>query len=98
MRNKGWSAIALAMVLPVIFFRASCAKKVVQTRAETQTQTQAQPQPAATTQPEVQKAPDRPAAEAKPDGRLEEARLRAESAARLAALTAFVAENIHFAF
>ena len=98
MRNKGWLAIALAMVLPVMLFTASCAKKVV----KTQTQTQA----ASMTEPEVQKAPDkpakkaepdRPAETAKPDGRLEEVRLRAEAAARLAALTAFVGENIHFA-
>jgi len=96
MRNKGWPAIALAMILPVMIFTASCAKKVVQTRTETQAQPQTQP--VSTTQPEVQKAPDRPAEEAKPDGRLEEVRLRAESASRLAALTAFVSENIHFAF
>jgi len=81
------------MVLPVMFFTASCAKKVVQTQSQTQTQ------PVTMTKPEVQKAPDRPAEEAKkPDGRLEEVRLRAESATRLAALTAFVGENIHFAF
>lgn len=92
MRNKGWSPVALAMVLPAMLLMASCAKKVVQTRTETQTQ------PLAMTQPEAQKAPDRPAEEAKPDGRLEEVRLRAESASRLAALTAFVGENIHFAF
>ena len=94
MRNKGWSAIALAMVLPVMLFTASCSKKVVKTQTETQTQTQ----PVSRTGPEVRKAPDRPAEEAKPDGRLEEVRLRAEAAARLAALTAFVGDNIHFAF
>ena len=98
MRNKGWSAIALAMGLPVMLFTASCSKKVVKTQTETQTQTQTQTQPVSRTGPEVQKAPDRPAEEAKPDGRLEEVRLRAEAAARLAALTAFVGDNIHFTF
>ncbi len=96
MINKGWSAIVLAMVLLVPLFTASCAKKVVKT--QTQSQTQPQTQPVSMTQPEVRKAPDRPAEVAKPDGRLEEVRLRAESASRLAALTAFVGENIHFAF
>jgi peptidoglycan-associated lipoprotein len=52
--------------------------------------------------PEVQKAPDRPAEEAGKDGRLED-RTRTEAvareaAARQAALTAFLGENIHFAF
>lgn len=65
MRNKGWLAIALGMMLPVMLFTASCAKK----------------------------APDRPAEVAEPDGRL-----RAEAAAREAALAALVGENIHFAF
>lgn len=108
MRNKGWSAIALAMALTVMLFTASCAKKVVRTESQTHTQPQAQSQiqPVSTTgpevrkaptEPEVRKAPERPAVETKPDGRLEEVRLRAEAAARLAALTAFVGENIHFA-
>lgn len=100
MRNKGWSVIALAIVLPVGLFTASCAKKMVQTQTQTQArpQAQAQTQAASMTEPKVQKAPDRPAEKAKPDGRIEEARLRAEAAARLAALTTFVGENIHFAF
>lgn len=66
-------------------FTASCSKKVVQTQAE------------ATTEPEVQKAADRPAEEAEPDGRLEGERLRVEAAAREAVLAAFVGGNIHFA-
>lgn len=87
MKNKGWLAIALVMILPVMLFTASCSKKVVQSQQE--------PMSA----PEVQKAPDRPAEEAKkPDGRLEEDRLRAKAAARKATLAAFVGENIHFAF
>jgi len=60
-------------------------------------QTQTQTQPVSMTKPEVQKAPDRPAEKAKPDGRLEEVRRQAEATTRLAALTAFVAENIQFA-
>ena len=101
MRNKGWSPVALAMVLPVMLFTASCAKKVVKTQTQSQTQPVSMTGPEVRktpTEPEVQKVPDRPAVEAKPDGRLEEVRLRAESASRLAALTAFVGENIHFAF
>lgn len=90
MRNKGWSAIALAMVLPAMLFTASCAKKMVQTQTQTQ--------PPSMTKSEVQKAPERPAEVAKPDGRLEEVRRQAEAATRLAALTAFVSEKIHFAF
>lgn len=92
MKNKGWLAIALVMILPVMLFTASCSKKVVQSQQESMTG------------PEVRKAPDRPAEEAKkPDGRLEEDRLRTEAAAReaaarKAALAAFVGENIHFAF
>jgi peptidoglycan-associated lipoprotein len=85
MRKKGWLAIALVMILPVMLFMASCAKKVVQTQPVSMTA-------------EAQKAPERPAEEAEPDGRLEEDRLRAEAAAREAALTAFVGEKIHFAF
>jgi peptidoglycan-associated lipoprotein len=96
MRRNGWSPIALAMVLPVMLFTASCAKKVVRTETQTQAQPQAQAQPVSVSKPEVQKAPDRPAGKAKPDGGLEEVRLRAEADARLAALTAFVGENIHF--
>lgn len=69
-----------------MLFTAPRAKKAVQRQAES------------TTGPEVRKAPDRPAEEAKPDGRLEEERLRADAAAREAALTAFVGENIPFAF
>jgi peptidoglycan-associated lipoprotein len=91
MRNKGWLAIALLMILPVMLFTTSCAKKGAQTQSSSKTE------------PEVQKAPEIPAEEAEPDGRLEEERLRAEAAAREAAareaaLRAFVGENIHFPF
>lgn len=86
MRNKGWMAIALVVIFAGMFFTASCAKKVVKTQQESMTG------------PEVQKAPDKPAEEPKPDGRLAENRLRAEAAAREAALKAFVGQNIHFAF
>ncbi len=87
MRNRGWWAVATVMILSVVFFPASCAKKEV-----------VKSEPASMTASEVRKAPDRPAEEAKPDGRMEEERLRAEAAARESALAAFVGENIHFAF
>jgi peptidoglycan-associated lipoprotein len=87
MRNRGWWAVATVMILSVVFFPASCAKKEV-----------VKSEPVSMTAPEVQKAPDRSAEEAKPDGRMEEERLRAEAAAREAALTAFIGENIHFEF
>jgi peptidoglycan-associated lipoprotein len=86
MRNKGWSVIALLMILPVMLFMASCAKKGVQTQS------------ASMTEPEAREAPESPAEEAEPDGRLEEERLRAEAAAREAALTAFLGEKVHFPF
>ena len=86
MRKKVWFAIALVMILPVMLFTASCTKKVVQTR------------PVSTTGPEAQKTPDGTAGEAEQTGRLNEDRLWAEVAAREAAETAFVNDNIHFAF
>jgi peptidoglycan-associated lipoprotein len=91
MRNKGWFAMALVVILAGMFFSVSCTKKAVKTQQESMTG------------PEVQKAPDKTAEEAKPDGRLAEDRLRTEAAAREAAareaaLKAFVGQNIHFAF
>ena len=86
MRKNLWLAIALVMILPVMFFTASCAKKIVQT------------EPVPTIQPEVSKASDRSAEEAEQARQLQEDRLRAEAAAREAAGTAFVDEYIHFAF
>ncbi len=71
MRKNVWLAIALVMTLPVMLFTASCTKKAVQTQS------------ISTTEPEVQKAPDRSAEEAP---------------ARETAKTVFVNENIHFAF
>lgn len=49
-------AIALVIILPGMLFTATCAKTVVQT------------QPVSTTEPEVQKAPDRSAEEAEQAG------------------------------
>ena len=86
MRKKVWSAIALVMILPVMLFTASCTKKVAQSR------------PGSMIEPEVQKALDGSAEEAEQAGWLKEDRLWAEVAAREAAETAFVNEDIHFAF
>jgi len=86
MRKNLWLAVALVMILPAMFFTASCTKKVVQT------------EPVLTNQPEVSEASDRSAEEAEQAKRLQEDRLRAEATAREAAGTAFVNENIHFAF
>jgi len=86
MRKNVWLVIVLVMILPVMFFTVSCTKKVVQT------------EPAKTTPPEVSKASDETAEEAKQAGQLQEDRLQAEEAAREAAGMAFVNENILFAF
>lgn len=86
MRKNVGLAIALVMILPVMFFTASCAKKVVQT------------EPVKTTPPEVSKASDETAEEAKQAGQFQEDRLQAEEAARKAAGAAFVNENIYFSF
>ena len=87
MRNKIWLALALVMILPVMFLTVSCAKKVVE----------AEPAPAPA--PAVRAPAPDPAATAEAERRrLEEERLRAEAAARQAAKTAFVDENVHFEF
>ena len=91
MRKNLWLSIALVMIIPVISFTASCTKKVVQT------------QPVSTTEPEVQKAPERFEGEDELAGLFEEDRLREEATARAvaaleAAEKAFVNENIHFTF
>jgi peptidoglycan-associated lipoprotein len=86
MRKKVWLAIALVMILPVVFFSASCTKKVVQT------------EPVQTTPPEVSKASDETAKEAKQAEQLQEDRLQTEEATRKAAGAAFVTENIYFSF
>jgi peptidoglycan-associated lipoprotein len=51
MRRKVWLAIALVMVLPVMFFTASCSKKMVQTES------------VAVSEPEVREAPEEPVPE-----------------------------------
>ena len=86
MRTNLWLAIALVMILPAMFFTASCAKQGVQT------------EPVQMTQAEVPEASDRSAEEAEQARRLQEDRLRAEAAAREAAAKAFVSENIQCAF
>ena len=90
MRSTGWLAIAPVIVLVVMLFTTSCAKKMVQTEVQSQ--------PVSMTEPEVQKTPDRSAKEAGQAGRPEEYRLWAEAAAREAAKRAFLKEHIHFAF
>jgi peptidoglycan-associated lipoprotein len=87
MRKSVLLAIAFVMILPVISFTISCAKKEV-------VQTPRVP----TAGPEVPKASDRSGEEAEQARRLQEDRLRAEAASREAARTAFINENIHFAF
>jgi peptidoglycan-associated lipoprotein len=86
MRKCVWVAIVLVIILPAMLFIASCTKKVMQT----------QPTPAA--QAEIPKVSDRSDAKAEQTGQLQEDRLRTEADAREAAGTAFVDENIHFAF
>lgn len=86
MSKKVWLSISFVMILSVMFFTVSCAKKVVQNEPEPMTQS------------EVSKAPGKSAMEAEQAKRLQEDRLRAEAAAREAAGAAFVHENILFSF
>jgi len=86
MSKKVWLSISFVVILSVMFFTVSCAKKVVQS------------EPVPTTQPEVSKASDRSAEEVEQARQLQEDRLRTEAAAREAAGEAFVNENIYFAF
>ena len=86
MSKKVWLSISFVVILSVMFFTVSCAKKVVQNEPEPMTQS------------EVSKAPDRSAMEAEQAKRLQEDRLRAEAAASEAARMAFVNENILFSF
>lgn len=86
MRKNVWLSISVMVILPAMFFIASCSKKVVQTDL------------APTTQPAVTKASDGSSEEADQARQLQEDRLRAEAAAREAAEGAFVNENIHFGF
>ena len=86
MSKKVWLSISFVVILSVMFFTVSCAKKVVQNEPEPMTQS------------EVSKAPDKSAMEAEQAKRLQEDRLRAEVAAREAAEKAFVDEIIHFSF
>jgi peptidoglycan-associated lipoprotein len=86
MRKSVWLAIVLTMILPAVLFTASCTKKVVKTEA------------VPTAQSEVPKASDNFAADTGQTGRQQEDRLRADAAAQEAAGTAFVDENIYFAF
>jgi peptidoglycan-associated lipoprotein len=86
MRNNLWLAIALVMILPAMFFTASCGKKVVQSK------------PVPMTQSKVPEASERSAEEAEQSRRLQEDRLWAEAASREAAAEEFVKKNIHFAF
>lgn len=106
MRNRGWSAVALATVMAVMAFTASCTKKAVRTQTQTQAQPQVQAQaptpaqarPESMTAPEARKAPDSSTEKAGQAGRTEDDRLRAEAAAREAAQWVFVNEHVHFAF
>jgi peptidoglycan-associated lipoprotein len=86
MSKKVRLSISFVVILSVMFFTVSCAKKVVQNEPEPMTQS------------EVSKAPDKSAMEAEQANRLQEDRLRAEANASEAARMAFVNENILFSF
>jgi peptidoglycan-associated lipoprotein len=86
MSKKAWLPISFVVILSVMFFTVSCAKKVVQNEPEPMTQS------------EVSKAPDKSALEADQAKQKQDSRLRAEEAAREAAGAAFVNEIIHFSF
>jgi len=86
MSKKVWLSISYVVILSVMFFTVSCAKKVVQNEPEPMTQS------------EVSKAPESSAMEVDQAKQMQEDRLRAEEAAREAAGAAFVNEIIHFSF
>jgi len=86
MNKEVWLSISFVVILSVMFFTVSCAKKVVQN----------EPEPMA--QSEVSKASEKSAMEAEQAKRLQEDRLRAEAAAREATQKTFVNEIIHFSF
>ena len=83
MRKNVWFLIALVMIIPAMLFTGSCAKQGVQT------------DPLTTPKPAVAKGSDTSAAEARP---LQEDRLTVVAAAREAAGTEFLNNNIYFAF
>lgn len=85
MKKDVWMAIALIMILPGMFFMASCTKEVVQSH------------PLSANDLEVQNASEKSDEKAEQAGRLKEDRLRVEAAAREAAKQEFVSESIHFA-
>lgn len=86
MSKRVWLSISFLVILSVMFFTVSCAKKVVQNEPEPMTQS------------EVSKAPDKSVMEADQAKQKQEDRLRAEEAAREAAGAAFINEIIHFSF
>lgn len=86
MRKNVWLAIVLAMILPAVLLTASCTKKMVKTES------------APTAQSEVPKLPDKSAVKAEQTSPQQEDRIRAEAAAQEAAGTAFIEENVYFAF
>ena len=113
MRKNVWLPILLVMLLAGVFLAASCAKKeMVQTQPVETIQAEAPmasdrsaEQAEQTKRPqedrlrtEAPMASDRSAEQAEQARRLQEDRLRADAAAREAARTVFINENIHFAY
>jgi peptidoglycan-associated lipoprotein len=86
MRKSVWLAVVLIVILPAVLSTASCTKKVMQT----------EPMPA--TQSEAPKVSDTSAVKADQTGQMQENPLGTNADAREAAGTAFVDENILFAF
>ena len=86
MSKKVWLYISFVVILSVMFFTVSCAKKMVQNEPEPLTQS------------EVSKTPDRSAMEADQAKQKQDDHLRSEEAASEAAGAAFVNETIHFSF
>ncbi len=86
MRKNVYLSIILAMILPSVVFTASCTKKVVQT------------EPVPTAQAEGPKASDGTVEKAGQARQHQEDRFSTETDARETDGTAFVNENIYFAF
>jgi len=98
MRRSVWLAVVLVLILPLVFFMASCTKKAVQSDPLEVTEPEVQEEPEVQAEPEPEVVEPEVQAEPEQVAQTEDDQLWKEVAAREAADKAFVTENIHFAF